>query len=96
VGWELWAPLNALYTQGRYVEAADRARALVETQRPYAGVLYNLACCESLAGRPDEAVEHLRQAVELSERFRTLAQDDPDLGAIRDEAGFKQLLATRA
>ena len=32
-------------------------------------LLYNLACCESLAGRTTDAIEHLRRAIELSERF---------------------------
>ena len=28
-GWELWAPLNALYAAGEYAEAADRGLHLV-------------------------------------------------------------------
>ena len=50
-GWELWAPLDRLYEAGEYAEAADRGRALVEAQPTYPTVLYNVACCESLAGR---------------------------------------------
>ena len=50
-GWELWAPLNPLYQAGEYAEAADRGRELVEAHPQYAGLFYNLACCESLAGR---------------------------------------------
>src|SRR3954471_1732193 len=29
-GWELWAPFNRLYLEGRYAEAADAAREEVE------------------------------------------------------------------
>ena len=92
VGWELWAPLNALYRNGEYAEVADRARALVEAHPQYAGLFYNLACCESLAGRTTDAVDHLRRAIEMSEQFRAYAKDDSDLAPIRDEPGFKELV----
>lgn len=91
-GWELWAPLHPLYQAGKYAEAADRGRAVADAHPEYAGVLYNLACCESLAGRTDDAIEHLRRALERSERFRTFAAGDTDLDPIRDEPAFKQLL----
>jgi tetratricopeptide (TPR) repeat protein len=93
-GWEIWAPLNALYQAGEYAEAADRGRVLAEAHPEYAGLLYNLACCESLAGRRDDAIEHLRLAIERSERFRPFAAGDSDFDPIREEAGFKQLVGS--
>src|SRR5918995_2686189 len=84
-GWELWAPLNPLYEAGKYAEAADRGRQLVEAHPSYAGLLYNLACCESLAGRTGDAVDHLGLAIDRSERCRAYAQDDSDFDPIRDE-----------
>jgi hypothetical protein len=95
-GWEAWAPINVLYTEGRYAEAADAARALVENGTSRPGVLYNLACCESLAGRPAAAVEHLRQAVEASDRYRTLAAEDSDFDPIRGEPAFIEILDAAA
>ena len=92
-GWELWASLRPLYEAGEYGEAADRARALVDAHPQYAGLLYNLACCESLAGRADDAVDHLRQAIDRSERFRTYARDDSDFDPIRHEPAFEELIA---
>ena len=91
-GWELWAPLTPLYTAGEYAEAADRGRELVEAHPQYAGLLYNLACCESLAGRTADAVEHLGLAIERSERSRAYAKDDSDFDPIRDEPAFKELI----
>jgi tetratricopeptide (TPR) repeat protein len=91
-GWELWAPLNALYDAGEYAEAADRGRELVAAHPQYAGLLYNLACCESLAGRTADALDHLRRAIERSEQSRSYAKEDPDLDPIRDEPGFKELI----
>jgi tetratricopeptide (TPR) repeat protein len=91
-GWELWAPLNPLYDAGEYDEAADRGRQLVEAHPQYAGLLYNLACCESLAGRTADALEHLGRAINRSEQSRSYAKDDSDFDPIRDEPGFKELI----
>jgi hypothetical protein len=92
-GWELWAPLNALYEKGEYAEVADRGRVLVEANPQYAELFYNVACCESLAGRTTDAVDHLRRAIDMSERLRALAKDDSDFDPIRDEPAFKELIA---
>jgi tetratricopeptide (TPR) repeat protein len=53
-----------------------------------AGILYNLACAESLAGRRDEALAHLKQAIELDASFAELAPTDDDFEAIRGEPEF--------
>jgi len=91
-GWELWAPIRPLYEAGEYAEAADRARELVESAAQYPELFYNLACCESLAGRTTDAVEHLRQAIDLSDRVRSYAKEDSDFDRIRDEPAFKELV----
>jgi len=92
-GWEIWAPLNPLYQAGEYAEAADRARPLLE-DNPYPNLLYNVACCESLAGRTTDALEHLRRAVEMSELAGHLAKKDSDFDPIRDEPAFKELVGS--
>jgi quercetin dioxygenase-like cupin family protein len=91
-GFEVWLPLNPLYEAGKYAEAADRGRELIEEHPEYAGLLYNVACCESLAGRTADAIEHLRGAIERSERFRSFAAGDSDFDPIRDEPAFKELV----
>jgi tetratricopeptide (TPR) repeat protein len=91
-GWEIWGPLNRLYQAGEYAEAADRGLELAEAHPEYAGLLYNVACCESLAGRTEDAIEHLRLAIERSERGRSLAARDSDFDPIRDEPAFKDLV----
>ncbi len=91
-GWELWAPVNPLYLAGRYEEAADRGRELVEANPGYSNPLYNTACCEALAGRPADAVDHLRQAIELYPPLREYARKDSDFDPIRDEPAFQELL----
>jgi hypothetical protein len=91
-GWELFAPLNPLYEAGTYAEAADRGRQLVEAHPQYAGLFYNVACCESLAGRTADALDHLGHAIAQSERFRSYATEDSDFDPIRDEPAFKELI----
>jgi tetratricopeptide (TPR) repeat protein len=91
-GWELWAPLRPLYETGEYAEAADRGRLLVEAHPQYPELFYNLACCESLAGRTTEAIDHLRRAIDMSEASRAYAKDDPDFDPIRDQPAFNELI----
>jgi tetratricopeptide (TPR) repeat protein len=92
-GWELWAPIRPLYEAGQYDEAADRARELVEANPEYPLLAYNLACVESLAGRKEDALEHLRQAVERSDRVRDFAAGDTDFDPIRDDPRFGELVS---
>jgi hypothetical protein len=91
-GWEIWAPLNPLYEAGKYGEVADRGLQLFEANPQYTGMLYNIACCESLAGRTTDAIEHLGRAIDHAERFRTFAKDDSDFDPIREEPAFKELI----
>lgn len=91
-GWEVWMPLNALYQSGDYDGAIAKGREVIEANPQYAGPVYNLACCESLAGRKADAIEHLRQAIERSERFREFAKGDSDVDPIRDDPAFAELV----
>ena len=91
-GWELWAPFRPLYEAGEYAAAADRAREATEANPQYAEPLYNLACCESLAGRTTDAIAHLRRAIDRGEWLRPLAREDSDFDPIRNEPAFTELV----
>ena len=91
-GWEVWAPFRPLYEAGQYAEVADRAAAVLASDPPYGVIYYNVACCESLAGRTEDALRHLRRAIELSDRFRAFAKGDSDLDALRAQPGFAELV----
>jgi hypothetical protein len=91
-GFEIWAPLTPLYEAEEYAEAADRGRKLIEAHPEYPGLLYNVACCESLAGRTVDAIEHLRLAIERADRFRRLAAGDSDFDPVRDDPAFEALV----
>ena len=91
-GWEVWAPFQPQYEAGEYEAVIDSARETLEASG-YAAPLYNLACCEALAGRTDDAIAHLRVAVEKRPSLRDLAKEDTDLDPLRDEAAFKELVS---
>ncbi len=90
-GWEIWAPLRPLYEAGEYAEVTDRGGAVIEAHPEYPVPMYNLACCEALAGRTTDAIAHLRIALERSDQLRDLAKEDSDLASLRDEQAFKEL-----
>jgi uncharacterized Ntn-hydrolase superfamily protein len=80
--WEAQRRANVLYERGDPGAAADALTAAIGgKEEPM--LLYNLACYESLAGRNEDAVAHLRRAIELDESYRALAQDDPDFDPVR-------------
>jgi hypothetical protein len=88
---EVWDSARPLYEAGKYAEAADRGRELLDAHGEYPNLVYNLACAESLAGRKDDALEHLRRAIELWDGARALARGDSDFDPIRDEPVFVEL-----
>jgi hypothetical protein len=89
---ELWEPLRPLHEAREYAEAADRGRELVDAHPEYPGLLYNVACSESLAGRTADAVEHLGRAIQVWDGFRGLARGDSDFDPIRGEPAFQELI----
>jgi hypothetical protein len=92
-GYEIWGQLRALFEAGKYDEVADRGSALVDANPEYPMVAYNVACSEALAGRKDDAMRHLKMAVDRSEQLRKLAAEDSDFDAIREDPAFKELVA---
>jgi tetratricopeptide (TPR) repeat protein len=87
-----WDSALPLYQAGRYAEAADRGKELVKVRPDQPYLYYNVACCESLAGRPADAVEHLGRAIRMWEGCRDMAREDSDFDPIRDEAAFQELV----
>jgi hypothetical protein len=94
-GWEVFAPLFPLYEAGDYEAAADRAEALLAGD-PSLGsaAYYNTACFESLVGRTEPAIEHLRRAVELAPALAELARGDDDLASLREHPAFAEIAGT--
>lgn len=66
-------------------------RALAEDAR-HDHAHYMMAVVSTRRNDSSAALEHLRQAVSLNAENRSLARQDPDLDALRDEAAFKNAL----
>src|SRR6476646_2112562 len=90
-GWELWTPVAPLFDNGRYTEAADLSRQLVDANPGLPMLPYMLACCELKEGRTDEAIEALRAAL-VTKRMRVIAAKDANLDPLRDIPAFRELL----
>ncbi len=95
MGYEAWAPLQQLFQQGEYAAVADRAAEVLAEDPPHAALYYNFACAASLAGRPDEALAHLRRGLELNGELRAWAAEDSDLDGLRGDARFQELVTDR-
>ena len=54
--------------------------------------LYNLACCESLLGRADDAFQHLEAAIATAPSLIENARTDEDFAPIRDDERFEVLV----
>lgn len=86
--WESWLEALPFYKAGDFDAAAavlERALAL-HPDNP--NILYNLACCEALGGRREDALEHLARSVERDPRVVTWAASDSDLESIRGDERF--------
>jgi uncharacterized Ntn-hydrolase superfamily protein len=82
-GWEASRRANKFYEREEYGSAVEAMRSVLES-REDPPVLYNLACYESLDGQVEDAVAHLRRAIELDPSYRQLAENDSDLDPIRE------------
>ena len=88
LGWE-WATGISQYFESGEPERAYDILAAADREHPDSpSLIYNLACAEALTGRSEQAVEHLRRAVELYAPFAEIARDDTDLDPIRDHPEY--------
>jgi tetratricopeptide (TPR) repeat protein len=90
--WEPMAGFFDFYTRGDYEGGIAFLEECLRRDPGYPGALFNLACAESLAGRADDAIEHLREAIGGEPKLRETARDDEDLAPIRDDPRFRELV----
>ena len=89
-----WDSARPLYEAGKYAEAAQRGRELIEMRPDQPYLFYNTACCESLSGQTAEAVEHLGRAIDMWDACREMARDDADFDPVRDDPAFQSLISS--
>jgi hypothetical protein len=86
--WEAWLAAVPSLEAGKPEQGVDIFLEALERYPGNPNVLYNLACFESLAGRTEEALAHLTEAVDRDPRMREWAQTDSDFDAIRGHPDF--------
>ncbi len=92
---EMWFQIGYHYQQlDDYESAARWYRALCDNLEGSATrwALYNLACIESLVGRPDEAMAHLEQAHAVGFLDVAWLEEDGDLDSLRDREDYRALV----
>ena len=89
-GWELWAEFQLAFEAGDYDAVISCRETLEASGYPFG--LYNLACCEALSGRNDDAIAHLRVAFQRQPSLRDLAKEDSDFDPLRDDPAFRDLI----
>ena len=90
--WERSAPALGYFATKEYDKAYELLAKAHEEFPEDPGVLFNLACSESLLGRADDAIGHLEQSIAADKAFRELAQKDTDFDPIRDDPRFERLV----
>jgi tetratricopeptide (TPR) repeat protein len=86
--WENWFAAERHRAKGDYGAMADEIATGLTQHPDHPALLYNLACAEALAGRLDDAIAHLRRALELRPQWREGAGADEDLASLRDHADW--------
>ena len=86
---EYWYLAEPAYRAGEYDRAYAIASEGLEHHADNGPLHYQLGCYRALAGRREEALEHLRRALELSpEKVRRWAADDSDIDSVRADLGL--------
>jgi tetratricopeptide (TPR) repeat protein len=81
----------AAYNAGDYETALAKQLVVVEKQPDNVVAHFNAGCFAARAGHGDEAIEHLRRAVEINDRISELIATDEDLDSIREDQRFAEL-----
>jgi mannose-6-phosphate isomerase-like protein (cupin superfamily) len=82
--WESYFAAERHRPSGDFAAMADELGTALAEHPDSPGVLYNLACAEAQAGRIDEALAHLRRALELQPSMKEWADGDADFAPLRE------------
>ena len=86
--WEWYFAAMPAFRNERWDEAITLMEEGLAEKPDNPSILYNLACAESRAGRPLDALTHLQAAVRGEPKFADRAREDQDFDPIRREPGF--------
>jgi tetratricopeptide (TPR) repeat protein len=86
--WEDFFAAERHRAAGDFDAYAAELEDALERRPDHPSTLYNLACAEALAGRREDAVAHLRRALELRPEMAEWARNDEDFISLRDQPGW--------
>jgi hypothetical protein len=86
--WEAMFAAVPAAREGRWDDAIRLHEEALAEQPQSAPLLYNLACMESLGGRPLDALLHQTRAIEHDPKIAEYSAKDVDFDPIRAEPGF--------
>src|SRR5262249_8741176 len=79
------------YNAGDWETALAKQLVVLEKKPNDPVAHFNAGCFAARSGHVDEAIEHLRRAVEINDRIKELAATDEDLDSIREDPRFAEL-----
>jgi quercetin dioxygenase-like cupin family protein len=90
--WEWSFAASPHYHAGEYEAGLEIVRRGLDEQPGNPVMLYQVACYEALAGRREQAIEHLREAVGRDERIVGWARRDDDFASLRSDPAFTAIV----
>jgi hypothetical protein len=90
-----------LATQKKFDQAIPVCQQILDATQPDSAkefkafreeALFNLACCNAMTTKPDQALKYLRQAIEARPEFKKRAAQEDWLSSLRNKAEFKKLV----
>ncbi|HJR95073.1 MAG TPA: tetratricopeptide repeat protein [Gaiellaceae bacterium] len=82
--WEDYFAAERHRTAGDYESYVAELEDALARRPDHPAILYNLACAEALAGRPDDAIAHVTRALELKPEWSDEIAKDEDFAGLRD------------
>jgi tetratricopeptide (TPR) repeat protein len=86
--WENYFAAERHRTAGDYDAYLVELEAGAAKRPDHPATLYNLACAEALVGRAEDALTHLRRALELKPEWTETAAKDDDFASLRHDPGW--------
>ncbi len=86
--WEHYFAAAPAVEAGDYDRAYEIAAAGLADHADNGSMHFNLGCFKALGGHAEEAIEHVRRAIELEPKATEWAREDSDLDGIRDHPDF--------
>ncbi len=90
--WDALRRASKFYQDKDYARGAELLTAALAKYPDDPIILYDLACYESLAGRRDAALAHLRRSLEREPKNREMAKGDRDFAPLEKDPEFKKIV----